>query len=119
MKWLFKKEFSLNRVRDMITIREGNETLPLYVDSDANMLIKRLRTAQKAIDEAATSDSEEERQKAAIGLSEAMFGDEQTHKLLEFYHGDYGCVITICGMYFGDAKKGLGKKITKAQKRNR
>ena len=113
------KEITLNRVRDRITVREGNETIELYVDSDANTLIRRLQAAQKALTEIDEETSEAERKKAAEGLSVAIFGQEQTEKLLDFYHGDYGCVVSICGMYFGDHKRGLAKKITKVQMRGK
>ena len=115
----FKRALSLNRVRDKITIREGKETLTLYVDSDANMLIHGIRVANEKLEKLQKVDSEDDKKAAAMGMARAMFGIEQADKLLEFYHGNYGCVITICGMYFGDKKYGLGKKITKAQKRNR
>ena len=113
------KEISLNRVRDSITIREGDEKLKLYVDSDANGIIRRIQAAQEALSAITDESMDTEREEAAKRLSDAIFGEEQTKKLVDFYHGDYGCVITICGIYFGDYKNGLGKKITKAQKRNR
>ena len=114
-----RRELTLNRVRDHITIREGDDTLTLTVDSDANMLIHGVRTAQKTLQRLQQEDSEELKQTAAEQLSTAIFGKEQAGCLLDFYNGNYECVITICGMYFGDPKNGLGKKITKAQKRNR
>jgi hypothetical protein len=113
------KELTLNRVRDMITVREGNETIDLYVDSDANMLIRRLQSAQGELMSIDEDTSEAERKKAAEDFSTAIFGRQQTEKLLDFYHGDYGCVVTICGMYFGDHKRGLAKKITKVQMRGK
>lgn len=116
---LFKKVLSLNRVRDKVTIREGKETITLYVDSDANVLIHGIRNANEKLEKLQKSESEDEKIAAAMAMARAMFGVEQADKLLDFYHGNYGCVITICGMYFGDKRYGLGKKITKAQKRNR
>ena len=114
-----RKELTLNRVRDHITIREGNDTISLTVDNDANMLIRGVRTAQKTLQRLQEEDGEDLKETAAKQLSEAIFGKEQAVKLLDFYGGNYECVITICGMYFGDHKNGLGKKITKAQKKNR
>ena len=116
---MFKREISLNRVRDSITIREGDEKITLYVDSDANTLIHGIMAANKELEALKDDDSEDRKRSAAMAMARAMFGVEQADKLLEFYRGNYGCVITICGMYFGDAKYGLGKKITKAQKKNR
>ena len=114
-----KKELTLNRVRDHITIREGNDTLNLTVDSNANMLIREVRTAQKTLQRLQEENNEELKETAAKQLSEAIFGKEQAGQLLDFYNGNFECVITICGMYFGDHKNGLGKKITKAQKKSR
>lgn len=117
---IFKREYSLNRVRDRITIREGGETLSLYVDCDANSIVPKLLNAERKIKEL-TKDAEAtetDRENAARSFSEAIFGKEQTQALIDFYHNDYGCVVTICGMYFGDNKHGLCKKITKAQKKH-
>jgi hypothetical protein len=114
-----RKELTLNRVRDHITIREGDDTLNLTVDSNANMLIRGVRTAQKTLQRLQEENNEELKETAAKQLSEAIFGKEQAGQLLDFYNGNFECVITICGMYFGDPKNGLGKKITKAQKKSR
>lgn len=116
---MFRRELSLHRVRDHITIREGNDTLQLTVDSDPNMLIRGVRMAQKTLQQLQEEDNEELKETAAKQLSEAIFGKEQAARLLDFYGGSYECVITICGIYFGDQKNGLGKKITKAQKKKR
>ena len=119
MKNRFRHELTLNRVRDSVTIREGNETLTLHVDSDANSIISRLQKAQEALKYINGESTDEERTQAAHGLSEAMFGAKQTEELFAFYNQDASCVVTICGMYFGDPKHGLGKKITKAQKKRK
>lgn len=115
----FRRELTLHRVRDHITIREGNDTISLTVDSDPNMLIRGVRTAQKTLQRLQDEDLDDLKKIAAEQLSTAIFGDKQAKQLLDFYNGNYECVITICGMYFGDHKNGLGKKITKAQKKNR
>lgn len=113
------KEYTLNRVRDKITVKEGTETLQLFVDCDPGTIIHRIQKAQKALLNIKPESDREERIQAAREFSEALFGEEQTQELFSFYHGDENCVVTICGMYFGDPKNGLGKKITKAQKRNK
>ena len=41
-------------------------------------------------------------------------GEEQAKALEEFYRGDAGCMITLCGTYFS---KRLSKLITEAQKK--
>ena len=110
---------TLNRVRDSITVKEGKEALELYVDSDANSLMNRLHEAQKRLQSVNEDPSEENKTDAATFLSTAIFGADQTKKLFDFYHGDAGCVVTICGMYFSDKRNGLGKKITKIQKKGK
>ena len=113
----FKRELTLNRVRDHVTIREGNDTLTLTVDSEATALITRILAAQKVMNTITAESSQLDREGAAIAFSSAIFGKEQTSQLFDFYKGNADCVVTICGMYFGDTKNGLGKKITKVQKR--
>ena len=112
-------EISLHRVRDRITVREGDETLTLCVDSDANSIISRLQKAQKVLSAIDGESTDEDRRQAARGLSESIFGTKQTDELFAFYNQDANCVVTICGMYFSDPKNGLGKKITRAQKKSK
>ena len=119
VKNLFRKEYTLNRVRDKITVKEGNEVLPLYVDCDAATIIIKLQKANKALLDIKPEADRETRIRAARELAVAMFGEEQAEQLFEFYHNDENCVVTICGMYFGDPVHGLNKKITKAQKKRK
>lgn len=112
-----RDEFTLGRVRDNVTFREGNETIDLSVDSDANSLVTKLMNAQKVLNKIGAESTDEERKQAAKGFAEAMFGAEQTQKLFDFYRGNSDCVVTICGIYFADGKNGLARKITKVQKR--
>lgn len=116
---MFKKvkAFSLNRVRDHVTFREGNESISLYVDSDANTIVRRMQQAQEELQKINGESTQADRRRVAVQLSQAMFGEEQTDRLFEFYHDDENCVVTICGIYFADPKNGLGKKITAAQKK--
>ena len=116
---LFRPELSLNRVRDTVTIREGDERIVLRVDSDAKSIIFRLNQAQKTLSSMNENTTDEERIQAAHDLSEAMFGAKQTEDLFAFYNYDAACVVAICGMYFGDPEHGLGKKITKVQKKRK
>ena len=106
---------TLNRVRDKITVKEGNEKLVLSVDSDARVIIVKIRNAQQnlvsAVKDTAT---DEQRETSTREFCQAIFGDAQTEKLFNFYNGDYSCVMTICGAYF---EKRLRKKILKAQKK--
>lgn len=106
---------TLNRVRDRITIKEGQDTLKLVVDSDSTAIVTRIRKSQETMTRMLRSDAtDEEREQAARDFSEAIFGKEQTDKLIAFYQGDVSCVATICGIYF---EKRLCKIITKAQKK--
>ena len=107
---------TLNRVRDKITVKEGNEKIILRVDKDPRIIAIELKTAQKALSEIKDDSSTVKKITAAKSLSEAMFGEEQTKTLFRFYSDDPGCVVTICGMYF---EKRLAKLITKAQKKQR
>lgn len=116
---MFGRKITLNRIRDSITIREGKDELHLYVDCEPNQMIRRIQAADRDLQRIDEKTSDEDRKSVSLALAKAIFGEEQAIKLLDFYHGDYGCVVTICGMYFGDAKHGLGKKITKAQKRRK
>jgi hypothetical protein len=114
-----KKAYSLNRVRDHFQIKEGNETLSLYVDRDSKQIVRDLNKAQEKINSITVGSSEEDIREATLSMPAAVFGEEQTKKILDFYHGDVGCVAAIFGIYFSDRKNGLGKKITQAQKRAR
>ena len=114
-----KKAYTLNRVRDRITIREGTETLTLYVDKDSKQIVTDLHKAQKKIQGITPGSSEEEIREASIALPVAVFGKEQTEQIIDFYHGDLGCVAAIFGIYFSDKKSGLAKKITQAQKKSK
>lgn len=116
---MFKRIFTLNRVRDSVTFREGNEEINLYVDSDANSLVSRLQKAQEQLLKIDDQSSLEDRKNAAEALADAVFGHEQTKKIFDFYHGDANCVVTICGMYFADKKHGLARKIVQVQKHER
>lgn len=116
---LFQREYTLNRVRDKITVKEGNEVLPMYVDCDAATIIIKLQKANKALLDIKPEADRETRIRAARELAVAMFGEEQAEQLFEFYHNDENCVVTICGMYFSDPVNGLNKKITKAQKKRK
>ncbi len=116
---MFKRRtcYTLNRVRDSVTFREGKEELHLYVDSDANSIVHRIQNAQKLLVSINAESSVEDRKQAAMALADAFFGHEQALKIFEFYHNDETCVATICGMYFADKKAGLSKLIAKAQKK--
>lgn len=108
---------SLNRVRDHIVIKEGDETLSLTVDCDPRMIVSRIRNAQEKINNVIKNESsDEEREDAARAFAMAIFGEAQTDRLAQFYAWNYACVMSICGMYF---EKRLCKKIVAAQKKQK
>ena len=49
IKSLFGYTITLNRVRDRITIKEGNESLVLTVDCDSTAIVTRIRNAQESM----------------------------------------------------------------------
>ena len=111
-----KHTISLNRVRDRITIAEGGDELELYVDSEPGRIIAALAVANKTINALVQSKASDpdERMKAALDFASAIFGIKQAQKLLDFYHGDPTCLLSICSKYFNER---LSKMIEKAQKK--
>lgn len=109
-----KYEMSLGHVHDSIRIREGGDALDLTVDADPQRMVAALNKVQKAMHGINEDSTEEETRSVATLFAGAIFGTEQARKLMEFYHDDAGCVITLCGRYFADR---LSKRISKAQKK--
>lgn len=107
-------KLSLNRVHDNIQITEGDDKLKLHVDADPMRIVAGLAQAQKKMQAITKDTPEEEQVSAARYFAQVIFGEEQARQLMEFYHDDAGCVISICGKYFEER---LRKKITAAQKR--
>lgn len=108
---------TLNRVRDKILIKEGDESLVLKVDCDSRIIVTKIRQANELIVKANKENATElDRMVASEQFSEAIFGPEQTEQLMQFYNNDYSCVLTVCGMYF---EKRLSKKISAAQKKQK
>ena len=106
---------SLNRVHDKVTISESGDELTLHVDSDPGRIVAGLASAQRQLQALTQGDTTEQEQRdAALAFAGAIFGAEQAQALLDFYHGDPGCCIGICGKYFNER---LAKIIEKAQKK--
>ena len=116
MLHLFRRgyDLSLNRVHDIIRIREGGDSLRLIVDGDPMRMVAGLNEAQKILKTINSDTKEEDKLKAAEYFAEVIFGKDQAGKLVEFYRNDAVCVINVCGTYFRDR---LGNLITKAQKK--
>lgn len=110
------KSLSLGRVYDTITIKEGGEKLTLHVNNDPNRIVLGLNEAQKRLQSINENTTETEKFEIAKFFASAIFGDEQTQKLFDFYYGDPMCVISISGKYFSER---LAKKISEAQKKRK
>lgn len=106
-------QVSLGRVRDRVAFVEGEDSLQLTVDGDAARMVRALTEAQKSLNAIKNESTPEETQKAAMIFAEAIFGNSQAKKLMEFYHNEAICVIEACGKYFSGS---LSKKISRAQK---
>ena len=113
---MFKKGYtmSLNRVHDTLRIREGAESLVLYVDSDPRRLVAGLNSVQARLKTIDNDTDDETKLQYATMFANVLFGEEQTKTLAQFYHQDAGCIISVCGQYFS---KRLAKLITQAQKK--
>ena len=113
MFWL-RHDLTLNRVHDVVRVREGGDSITLRVDADANRMVAGLSHAQDVLKAVPADATAEQRQTAIMYFATVIFGKEQAEKLLEFYNNAPDCVLAICGQYFSTR---LMKKITKAQKK--
>ena len=104
-------KISLNRVHDKIKVQEGNEALTLRVDADPMKIAADMRNAALKLQNA-DELTEDERNKATVELSGAIFGMEQSNQLFALYNGDASCVMAVLSKYV----ERLTKIITKAQK---
>lgn len=107
-------ETGLGRVRTRVKVKEGEDSLLLYVDRDPMRLTAGLTQARERMKAITENSTDEEKKEAALLFAGVIFGKEQAQKLLEFYHGDADCVFSVCGRYFRDR---LRKLIIKAQKK--
>ena len=112
-----KTRLSLNRVRDRVEIKEGNETLELIVDADCMRIVPLITDAREKMIQAAQHngvDKEQKEKEAALNFARVIFGKEQAEKLEKFYLNDAACIAELCGRYFTGY---MARKITKAQKK--
>ena len=107
-------KITLNRIHDRVRITEGDEHLDLRVDADPMRMTAGLNEVQRRLKTVTDEMTVEERNDVARHFAGVLFGAEQAEKLLDFYHNDAACVISICGQYFQNR---LAKLIAKAQKR--
>lgn len=109
-------KLTLNRVHDVVTIKEGDEKITLTVNGDSMRMVAGLTKAQQKMKDITPETPDEQVRETAEYFAAVIFGKEQAEKLMAFYADDPGSVITVCGQYF---KQRLAAKITKAQKRIR
>ena len=111
---IFGYKMTLNRVHDSIVIKEGTERLSLTVNGDSMRMVAGLNKAQKKMLDLADDATDEQVKECAEYFASVIFGQEQAHKLMQFYADDPACVISVCGQYFKDR---LAGKIAKVQKK--
>lgn len=107
-------KITLNRVHDVVTIKEGDETLKLTVNGDSMRMVAGLNKAQKKMLELDDNATDEQVKECAEYFAAVIFGKEQAAQLMAFYADDPGCVISVCGQYF---KNRLAGKIAAVQKK--
>lgn len=105
---------TLNRVHDIVTIREGAEKITLTVNGDSMHMVAGLSKAQEKMKGLENNSTDEQVREAAEYFAAVIFGKEQAAQLMAFYSDDPGCVISVCGQYFKDRLAGL---ISKTQKK--
>ena len=107
-------KITLNRVHDVVTIREGDESVKLTVNGDSMRMVAGLNKAQKKMLELDDNATDEQVKECAEYFAAVIFGKEQAAQLMAFYADDPGCVISVCGQYF---KNRLAGKIAAVQKK--
>ena len=112
MKVRFRKEINPFQVSDKVVFRNVDETLVLYVRTDAASLMVGLKKAEEKLSKV-SSKSTAEQAEAARYFAQVIFGEEQAGKLADFYK-DPVVLISACGMYFD---RQLKYKIVAAQKK--
>ena len=114
-KTMFKPfTVTLNRVRDRVKISEGAETLELYVDDDPMRLTAGITESVKLLKALGDESTDEDVQTTALYMARTIFGADQAKRLMDYYHQDGRCVISVCSVYI---EKRLSRLIIKAQKK--
>lgn len=100
-------------VQDKVRFDGG---LVLRVDGDAWKMLFEVEAARQAAQSLKADSPEDDKKKAAMRFATAVFGENQAEKLMNFYHGDAGSVLGVCGQYINNR---LIKRITRVQKRQK
>lgn len=106
-----RNRITLNRVRDTVYFVESGEEIEMRVDEDPIAIGRKIKRSMDMIEGAKKDDSMAEA--AARQFIAAVFGDEQTDRLVAFYHGNFLPAFEITSKYMSER---LLKKIVKAQK---
>lgn len=106
---------SLNRVHDLIEVKEGTERLRLRVDADPMELVRLITKLEPKLNAIQTN---EEAKAEARGICQefcaAIFGKEQSSRLFEFYNHDALAVLDVLSKYLSER---LVARAAKTQKR--
>ena len=100
-------------VQDKVRFDGG---LVLRVDGDAWKMLFDVEAARQSAQSLKADSPEEDKKKAAMRFATAIFGENQAEKLMNFYHGDVGSVLGVCGQYINNR---LIKRITRVQQRQK
>lgn len=109
-------EITMNRVRDTVVFREGEEVLTLKVSADAQRMVAGLTAAQKKMQAINDNTTEDEIRETAEYFAGVIFGSKQAAQLTAFYIDDPAAVISVCGRYFTDRLAGLIANVQKRMK---
>ena len=105
---------STNHIRDKVAFVEGGEKLVLTVDVDPFGIVGQMNGVVEDLKKLNDSSSPDEVMRLSVELGNRMFGEEQTKKLVEFYHGDEKQLFSVLTRYFIER---LNKLIVDAQKK--
>lgn len=112
---MFHYKITLNRVHDLIEVREGTESLVLRVDADPMDIVRIITKLEPKLN-MIQSNEEAKAEAESIGheFCNVIFGRIQTSKLFEFYNNDALAVLDIISKYLSER---LVMKVAKVQKR--
>lgn len=115
-------QLSLNLVHDTVVFKEMGEKITLKVSAIPEKIVSSVQKCEPYLNKLGHKITEdnadqliEQIRSSALMFSIAMFGQDQTKKLLDFYNGDHVALLRACSLYFSNR---LSKLIAKAQRKN-
>ena len=90
--------------------------LILEVEGNAWKMLSDIEEARNAAQSLKADSTEEEKKAVAMRFATAIFGGKQAEMLYDFYNGDTGSVLGVCGQYIS---KRLIKRISSVQKKQK